>query len=345
MKRLRLIAPVVLLALAIMACSFNFDLTGEDSTPAANDVQSETTASEATEAPSSPGGKAFATITPLGGGVNNAGPVSLKIENQSTWNVCYVFLSSNNSSTWGLDVLPEDKIIEEGESYAIQIDQPGVYDVKLETCNSLRLVEAYGMELYSDSRLSVPEPEILYSDSFDDPQSGWYAGSDETGTVKYSDEKYSIHAVQYQEMVGGSGTESITDGSILASAKVNQQPESRLAALGTVCRIQPGGDGYFFSLRLDGYFAIAKRVNGEMLTLLDWTEIEDFYERYDPAEEVIIEANCEGDTLEFYVNGDYLGSVEDDKFSSGKIGLYAYTLADAPLDVQFDYVLVTKPIQ
>ncbi|MFU8773836.1 MAG: hypothetical protein ACNA8H_15620, partial [Anaerolineales bacterium] len=57
----------------------------------------------------------------------------------------------------------------------------------------------------------------------------------------------------------------------------------------------------------------------------------------------LLRADCVGDTLTLYVNGEHLISVRDTEFSLGDVGLLAGTLDDPGLEISFSNFHVRKP--
>ncbi len=55
--------------------------------------------------------------------------VHLTLENQSDWDVCYVYISLPSEDTWGNDWLGSNEIIQVNQDHIFKI-QPGYYDIR-----------------------------------------------------------------------------------------------------------------------------------------------------------------------------------------------------------------------
>src|SRR5574341_316109 len=60
---------------------------------------------------------------------------SLTVVNDSSLEICYVFISPSDSDSWGDDWLGEDNTIPPGESHDIAGVEPGTYDIMAADCD------------------------------------------------------------------------------------------------------------------------------------------------------------------------------------------------------------------
>ncbi len=56
-----------------------------------------------------------------------------------------------------------------------------------------------------------------------------------------------------------------------------------------------------------------------------------------------LQADCQGNTLRFYVNETPIALVQDFDFTNGDVGILAGTFEEGGLDVIFDDFVVTQP--
>ena len=70
---------------------------------------------------------------------------TLTLSNDSGWDVCYVYISPSNGTTWGDDWLGAD-IIVSGDSRTFQVSM-GTYDLLAEDCDHNTLAEEYEVDL------------------------------------------------------------------------------------------------------------------------------------------------------------------------------------------------------
>jgi hypothetical protein len=118
---------------------------------------------------------------------------------------------------------------------------------------------------------------------------------------------------------------------------------------GIICRAK---DDQYYALEIgnDGWYGIG-RVNGDEYTSLtepdgDRTTTDASYaitKAQAEEESYRLRADCIGDTLSLYVDGEKVAEVQDDALRSGGVGLTAYNY-DAPrTEILFDNIVVSKP--
>jgi hypothetical protein len=188
-----------------------------------------------------------------------------------------------------------------------------------------------------------PPPEnILLQDDFGDSNSGWEIGDYDAGDVGYKEGAYFVTSTQMETLMWGVANRSFDNVVIEVDAtQISAGPDSN-NAYGVACREQGGTDGYGYYLRIsgDGYYSIAKAANGEFTALVDWTESNAINKGNATNR---IRAICNGSTLELFVNGQRLDSVEDSTFMSGDIALSATTYEDEMTEIHFDNLVVLRP--
>ena len=113
---------------------------------------------------------------------------------------------------------------------------------------------------------------------------------------------------------------------------------------GLMCNYQDELNYYLGSIGQDGYYFIAKTVDGEDTVLL--TDPEGMYQwtdKIDPmAERYQVGMKCMDGKIELYLDGDLLGMVEDDSLTSGDAGFFAISFRQTPVQVNFDNLVITE---
>ncbi|MGD8455546.1 MAG: serine protease [Anaerolineales bacterium] len=100
------------------------------------------------------------------------------------------------------------------------------------------------------------------------------------------------------------------------------------------------GDYYVFRITDNQYFNVAKRVDGEWTTLLDWTK--SFVIK--PYEVNRLSVMGQQSQFTFFINDQFVAQVEDDSILSGLIGFYAGLYEDGDRAVmEFDNVILLAP--
>ena len=105
---------------------------------------------------------------------------------------------------------------------------------------------------------------------------------------------------------------------------------------GVMCRadINNNGDGYYFLISGDRYYAIA-RGNGENVVALVEGTAPSSAIRREPAPNTI-RAVCVGDYLALYVNDAFMAETRDSLFSWGLVGLAVTAFEAGEVDISFD---------
>ncbi|MDK1080375.1 MAG: hypothetical protein QGD88_02760 [Anaerolineae bacterium] len=121
-------------------------------------------------------------------------------------------------------------------------------------------------------------------------------------------------------------------------AKLNGPDENRI---GLICRYTDG-NYYFFMVSSDGYYTIGKYIDGNII------QLGQDQMKFNPSINTglainHLRADCVGNTLTFYVNGNPVAQVKDTDIVEGDVGLLAGTFAVTGVDIIFDNFVVLKP--
>jgi len=182
---------------------------------------------------------------------------------------------------------------------------------------------------------------VLSQDDFSDPDSGWEIGDYDTGSVGYKDGAYFVISASDGDTMWGVANQSFDDVIIEVDATQVSAPANNNNDYGVVCREQGDGSGYYLLISGDGYYAIAKKAEGEDFEwLVDWTK-SDVIRQGEATNHIRVV--CDDSTLVLFVNGRRLATAEDDAFSRGDIALTTTTYEDEPTEVHFDNLVVRQP--
>jgi hypothetical protein len=181
-------------------------------------------------------------------------------------------------------------------------------------------------------------PEFF--DDFSTPANGWPQGSQADGSYDYQDGAYSISVLNNGALLWAAPEGSFSDLSLNVSA---QRGSGDQGYYGALCRIQDAENYYYFIVRPDGYFTIGKFQAGSFSSLTPggWT--------YHPAIHTgaganLLQAECTGDDLRFFANGELIGQASDSAFTAGKPGLVVAALDDGGFQAVFDDFAVYSPV-
>jgi hypothetical protein len=185
---------------------------------------------------------------------------------------------------------------------------------------------------------AAPSGTILFQDQFDANTTGWDRFSNDGGIMDYFDGGFRI-LVQKPSLNYWS-TPHKNYGDVHIEADVTKLAGPNENRMGLMCRYQ-GGRYYFFVISDDGFFAVGKFINNQT-TLLGQSEMQPTALVHPDAVNHL-RADCVGNTLTFYLNGNQLASTQDGSLKSGDVGLLAGTFSQPGVDISFDHFMVTQP--
>ena len=190
------------------------------------------------------------------------------------------------------------------------------------------------------ANLTARSGDVLFADDFSDATSGWTRLLDEKGFTDYYSSGFRIWVntpgYDYWSTPGYHFQDVRID---VDASRIGGPEENRF---GVICRYQDVDNYYFFIISSDGYMGIGKVVSGVTSLLGQEMMI------YNPSILLGVapnhlQAQCQGDTLTFLVNGLPAGIAVDPDFKSGDVGLLAGAFDAIGVDVLFDNLIVIKP--
>lgn len=186
----------------------------------------------------------------------------------------------------------------------------------------------------------TPEPSAeIFSDNFSSTSTGWGTGTDAESSVEYVDGglQFKVFSDLFVTW-SGPDQEKYSDVHIDVTVKNNSTDE--LALFGIICHEQDSQAFYYLGVGGDGYYAIAK------------SEVDKDNEFYADGNSSAIptdnqpftlSADCGTGNLALYVNGQQIASAQDSTFTSGYIGLFAWSNEEAnATDVTFDDFVLSE---
>jgi serine protease Do len=82
--------------------------------------------------------------------------VDFTLENSSSVEICYVYLSPTDAKNWGQDELGPDEVMDAGVTQVFQVAS-GTYDLKLTDCDGGSLLEDYNLDVSDDFAYTVTD--------------------------------------------------------------------------------------------------------------------------------------------------------------------------------------------
>jgi hypothetical protein len=186
----------------------------------------------------------------------------------------------------------------------------------------------------------TPEPNAeIFSDNFSSTSTGWGTGTDAESSVEYVDGGLQFK-VFTDLFVTWSGPDQVKYSDVHIDVTVKNNSTDELALFGIICHEQDSQDFYYLGVGGDGYYAIAKSEVGK-----DNEYYSDGNSSAIPTDNqpFTLGADCGSGNLALYVNGQQIASAQDSSFTSGYIGLFAWSNEiENSTDVTFDDFVLSE---
>lgn len=208
------------------------------------------------------------------------------------------------------------------------------------------LMLACSITLPGASKTQAPSQssDLIFSDDFEDQNSGWEAGDYGSGSVGYESGHYFVIANETGVNMYGAAGQSFTDAIISVDATPVQGPSNNNNGYGLICRKDPDPNsdhGYYFRISGDGYYSISKADDNGFTDLAEWAE-SSAVRQGNKTNSIV--ASCIGSKLVLEVNGDVVAEVTDSTYTEGDIALIAVTYEDnSTTKIQYDNLVVREP--
>lgn len=186
-----------------------------------------------------------------------------------------------------------------------------------------------------------PASDVLFQDDFSSTNSGWDRVDNEEGMTDYQDDGYRIYVPTDDTELWANPGLDFGDVQIEVDALRQAGPEDN--DFGVICRYQDVDNFYYMLITSDGYYGIFKVKDGDANLLGGSDSMGTSSKIKSGSETNHIRADCVGDTLTLYVNGQELDSQQDSDFATGDVGLIAGTYTEAGTDIWFDNFTVLEP--
>ncbi len=198
-------------------------------------------------------------------------------------------------------------------------------------CVQISLAKDFGTSSAPQS-----EGELLYSDNFSDPKSGWYRSSNPDRAYVYEDGKYHIIINKPNWWYTSNLGKNFSDFVMETEATLEDGPAA--SDYGILMRYINSENFHSFQLRGDGNYMFGGQKGGEPFTITPWTQRTDAIRTNNSAN--LIRIVCDGDMFSFYVNGEWLEDAYDDTFAYGDIVFLVGALGGNSTHVSFDNLTI-----
>jgi hypothetical protein len=190
--------------------------------------------------------------------------------------------------------------------------------------------------------LNRPAPgtgaDILFTDDFSDPSTGWSQRDEPGGWTRYEDGALHITVRMPNLFVWSAAGRHFEDFTVEVDGRLVEGPAD--GTYGIIFRQQDNYNFYEFDISADGYYALIRFADGQWQPIVDWTPTNVIQQGRSLNR---LRVDAVGNTIRVYVNGQLLASVNDPSFRSGDIALVAGTDDVAGTHVAFDNLKVTEP--
>jgi hypothetical protein len=185
-----------------------------------------------------------------------------------------------------------------------------------------------------------PQPgQIVLTDTFGNPDSGWDTYTDDDTWAGYVDGEYRLGVYRSNFVTWGnpSSGQKLSNFEIEVDARQVEGPIDN--DFGVLVRYQSDDNNfYWFQISSDGYYSVDLLEDGEWVSLVPWTESSTINQGVGATNH--IKVVCYNELFSLYVNDVYLTGVTDTTFQSGNVGLAAGTFDESGVVVDFDNVQV-----
>jgi len=201
--------------------------------------------------------------------------------------------------------------------------------------------------LYACSSTPVTQDtrEILFRDDFSQSSSGWTQMKDDNGVIEYGNNDYHILVNQPGTLLIANPGKSFR-GDVSIEVDVHKIGGSDDNYIGILCHYQDPDNYYLLMLTSDGYSGIARRKDGQDSLIspgLKFLKM-DGIKKGNAINH--IRADCIGEALMLYANGQQVSLAYDHSLTGGETGLAVRSgkLAGG-VDSLFDNFTVYRPAQ
>jgi hypothetical protein len=200
--------------------------------------------------------------------------------------------------------------------------------------------------------VGVPEEAVLaescaleLEDSFDNGVTpyNWFVGGGRLSQVAVGDGAYIVRIDQLagREAVSWGTLQDLTWTDVRAEAVMRASSFSDSPVrMGIWLRVNSASDFVAFMINSDGSYYIGRfdRATNAYTDLAPWTGSSAI--RVGDNVVNTLRVDSVGDRFDFYINGEFVISVEDATFSSGRLAFFGATSSVAPIEFSLDYLRV-----
>jgi pSer/pThr/pTyr-binding forkhead associated (FHA) protein len=186
-----------------------------------------------------------------------------------------------------------------------------------------------------DTPASLAKLTLIYSDDFNDSETGWGEVFAPDTVRQYGGSRYHIIAKENDVFTWSKLGREFTDFVLEVDATQDQGPSNN--SYGLLFRIEDDEHFYRFGISGDGFYFLDKAVGSEWVSVIDWTE-SPYINRGQASNR--LKVTCAGSQITLHVNDQHLATATDDSYDHGDIGLFAVSFAEPNVHITFDNLKV-----
>ncbi len=186
-----------------------------------------------------------------------------------------------------------------------------------------------------DTPAALAKLTLIYSDDFNDSETGWGEVFEPDTVRQYGGSRYHIIAKENDVFTWSKLGRDFTDFVLEVDATQDEGPSNN--SYGVLFRIEDAERFYRFGISGDGFYFLDKSVGSEWVPVIDWTE-SPYINRGQASNR--LKVTCAGPEITLHVNDQHLATVTDDSYDHGDIGLFAASFAEPNVHITFDNLKV-----
>ncbi len=185
----------------------------------------------------------------------------------------------------------------------------------------------------------------LFFDDFSQTASGWTQLSNDSGSMKYANDQYLITVSKPATLLLATPGKTFQgDVSIEVDARKIEGSDDNY--IGVLCHYHDPNNYYMLLVTSDGYSGIAMRKDGEDTLISPGLKFLKMDGIKTGNKTNHIRADCIGESLTLYANGQQVSLAYNNELTGGDTGLAVRSsVVEGTMEVQFDNFVVNKPLQ
>lgn len=185
--------------------------------------------------------------------------------------------------------------------------------------------------------------DALFQDDFTNQNNGWKTYQNENAQASYEGGEYILRVFPTSWFVWGNPEGANPNlENVRIDVSAHSAGQAAEPGFGIMCHYQDSNNTYYLGVSVDGFYVIAKTVDGSETVLSH----EDSWAQSDAipvnASLYQIRAECGNGALALYMGDTQLASVSDSTFTSGNVGLFAQTFDQGNAEIRFDNLVATS---